>query len=363
MNSRYQLIICTLFFITTFINAADNRLYLVHADKSVGQLIDDQKVRRLVGHVEAYQDTLRMLCDEAIFWEEKERADFIGRVKFYDGHHTLWADKVIYYTNSRIANCTGNVRISGKNDSLYAEEFIYRFAENNAQGKTNLFLWDKQNNARVWGDSGLYISSESQSYIDGAARFEHNTSEKSDTLIITSKHMEYHGADKRHAIAVDSVRIFNGEIRASCDSASYLVEEERVYLRIQPLAWQRDNEMSGEVIDLVLDSLKMKEIFIHQKAHVKSLADSVNKKYNHLRGKSIQVSLVDQHPDRIIARNNASSVYLLQEEEEKKGINSASSDSILIFFKQGEVDSIAIIGGAEGIFYPPDYKGDIKGEH
>jgi hypothetical protein len=141
-----------------------------------------------------------------------------------------------------------------------------------------------------------------------------------------------------------------------------MVKEEKIYLRIKPVAWQEQNEMTGAVINLELDSLEIKDIFIHQKAHLKSLADSVSTKYNHLRGKSIQVSLLDRRPYRITARNNASSVYYLKDEENDQGINSASSDSIIIFFEQGEVDSIAIIGGVEGIFYPSDYKGDIQGE-
>jgi lipopolysaccharide export system protein LptA len=362
MINNTHLKILTILIITTFTRAADNLLHFEHADKAMGQLINSEKVHRFVGNVRAYQDTLRVICDEAIFWEEEERADFIGKVKFDDGHRTLWANKVVYYTNSRIAHCTGNVRISGVNDSLYAEEFVYRFAENNAEGKINLFLWDKQNNARVWGDSGLYLSSQAQSFIYGNARFEHDESDSTDTLIITAKQMEYHGAEVRHAIALDSVRIFTGDIRASCDSASYKVNEERIYLRIQPIAWQDQNEMTGGVINLELDSLEIKDIFIHQKAHLKSLADSVSTKYNHLRGKSIQVSLMDRRPYRITARNNASSVYYLKEEENDQGTNSASSDSIIIFFEQGEVDSIAILGGVEGIFYPSDYKGDIQGE-
>jgi lipopolysaccharide export system protein LptA len=363
MINRAHVQIFVALFIATFTRASDTLLHLVHADKSFGKIINGERVHISSGNVEAYQDTLKMFCDELIFYEGKERADFIGNVMLYDGHRRIWADNIIYYTDKRTAHCKGHVQISGVNDSLYADEFIYMFREGNATGNSSLFLWDKENNARVWGDYGNYIAAERYSLIKGNARFEHYDTDASDTLIITSKEMEYYGDEPKRAIALDSVRIFRGDIKALCDSATYLVTDEKVSLRINPLAWQQENEMSGSEINLALDSLEINEIFIHEKAHMKSLVDTLEEKYNHIRGKSIQVSLMERRPYRIIARNNATSLYALKDDSLNQGTNFSSSDSIIIFFKQGEVDSISILGGIEGIFYPPDYKGEIKGEY
>ena len=121
--------------------------------------------------------------------------------------------------------------------------------------------------------------------------------------------------------------------------------------------------MSGTDIDLKLDSLDLKEINITGKSKIETLADSVTNQYNLLRGKSIQVFIEDDNLVKIIARDNASSVYLVEEELEKQGTNAASSDSITIFFKEGSPDSINIAGGTEGIFYPPDHRGEFNSEH
>jgi len=363
MINRSQCHILVILFITTLTRASDNLLHLVHADKSYGMIVDNERVHISSGHVEAYQDTLTMFCDQLIFYEDKERADFIGDVILNDGHYTLWADRIQYFIPSRTAHCSGNVRISGKKDSLYAEEFIYKFRQGDAQGSVNVFLWDKENNARVWGDYGVYFAEQRHSIIKGNARFEHNENNAADTLIITSKRMKYFAQEPRYALALDSVRIFKGALRASCDSAAYLVTDEKVSLRINPIAWQEENEMSGLEINLELDSLEIEDIFINEQAHMKSLADSARQKFNHLRGKSIQVTLRESRPYRIIARNNASSVYLLKEETSDQGTNYSSCDSIIIYFKEDEVDSIAVIGGIEGIYYPAGYKGEIKGEY
>jgi lipopolysaccharide export system protein LptA len=362
IKSKYLIIFTIFLFVSTFF-ASNGKFEIIHADKTIGKLINGEQVRILEGNIHAVQDTISMFCDRAIYYEIKNRSDFFGHVYIDDGHHKLWADTILYYTEQRVAHCLGNVRISGINDSLFSQKFIYRFRERNAQGEDDLFIWDKVKNARVWGDSGIYLSQEKQSYVYGNARFEHNENEKTDTLIITSKRMEYHGKEPREALAIDSVMIFKGDLSAKCDSAVYFVTDEKVSLKIEPVAWQQQNEMRGDVIDLLLDSLKIRKIDISAKAHIKSLADSLSDFYNHLRAKNIHVFMADGRPYFIVAKDNARSTYMLKENKKTQGFNVASSDSILIYFKQEEVDSIAFMGGSEGIFYPPDHQGELKLEN
>ena len=158
------------------------------------------------------------------------------------------------------------------------------------------------------------------------------------------------------------MRIFKGGVRASCDSATYFLTNEIVAMRINPVAWQGENEMTGMKIDFILDSLKIDEIYLYEKAQIKSLADTLENIYNILKGKTIQVSMVNGVPERVIARRNAISVYRIEENKVNQGTNSASSDSIIVYFKTGELDSISIIGGTEGTYYPADWKGEIKSE-
>ena len=363
MIKKTFLLLSLLTIICSPLYGSDGRLYLLHADSSIGKMVDGEKVRYLIGNVSARQDTINILCDRLIFYEERDIAEFIGNVLIDDSHHKLWAEKIIYNTETRTANCIGNVRISGENDSLYAEKFVYEFRGGNTWAERNLFIWDKQNNAKIKGDAGKYDADSQESHIRGNAYFEHHTPGQPDTMIITSKNMAYFGVAPKRAIAQDSVRIFKGGVSASCDSATYFTTDELVTLRINPIAWQGENEMTGAMIDFTLDSLKIDEIYIFDKAQIKSLADTLNNKFNLLKGKSIQVSMVDGAPDRVIARQNAISVYQIEENNVNQGTNSASSDSIIVYFKTGELDSISIIGGTEGTFYPADYKGDIESEY
>ena len=174
--------------------------------------------------------------------------------------------------------------------------------------------------------------------------------------------MEYQGGESNYALATDSVAIQKGDLLATCDSARYDIVQEKIHLNINPMAWQDESEMKGSTIDLLLDSLTLTGIMITGDAQIKTISDSVSEAYDILRGKSIEVLMADKKPYLITARENASSVYLLKDEKVKQGTNVSSSDSIIIFFEAGIMDSIAIIGGAQGTFYPPDYEGDMDGE-
>ncbi len=352
-----------IFLLISTILASDGRLHLVHADKTSGKMVNSERIHLWKGSVHAYQDTVTMFCDSAVFYENRNKVDFIGNVLIDDGHHKLWANIINYQTDLRIATCIGNVRISGENDSLYADKFIYNFKDKSAIGTGNVFIWDKDEGSKLWGDNGYYLNEKMESIINGNAKLFKPNSNNQDTLIITSKKMEYYGIIPKKAIATDSVRIFKNNLRAKCDSAVYSITEEVVFLRLNPFAWQDENKMSGTDIDLKLDSLKLKEIIITGKSKVETLADSIDNQYNILKGKSIQVLIEDDKPVKVIARDNASSIFLVEEDKEKQGTNAASSDSITIFFKEGTPDSINIAGGSEGTFYPPDYKGEFKGEH
>jgi len=343
--------------------ASDNKLHLVHADKTIGKTVNNERIHIWSGNVEAYQDTVFMYCDSSVFYEVQDKAIFIGNVLIDDGHHKLWANKIVYETKIRLATCYGNVRISGTNDSLFSDLFIYSFRNKSAKGKGNVFIWNKENGSMIWGDNGEYSDSLKESHISGNAKLIKPNKTQNDTLIVTSKIMDYYGNDSTLAIATDSVNIFQNNLFATCDSAVYDIEGDKVFLRVNPLAWQSDNKMSGSQINLELDSLKLKQIFVIGNAEVKTKADSIEDIYNTLQGESIQVIVENDEPQIVIAREHARSIYLIKEKNKKQGTNAASSDSIIIYFQKGVADSIIIAGGTEGTFYPPDYKGEFKSEH
>jgi hypothetical protein len=174
--------------------------------------------------------------------------------------------------------------------------------------------------------------------------------------------MEYIFSDIRRAVARDSVRIIQGNLSASCDSAIYDIEKDIIYLKSQPEAIQENNKMLGESMQLILEDRELRQIRVSGDARAISSLDSTREKENRLEGRELIMYIENRKLTTIYAISNARSFYYLKEQQEDRGINVASADTIKAFLVADELDSIAVIGGAQGTYYPEGYKGKIVQE-
>ena len=337
---------------------ADSGLELIHADKSITKEIDGELLHIFEGRVHFRQDTLEMYCNNAILYEQKNKLQFKGNVLITDSHSRLEALKIDYFTKSQLAFCYDSVRIRTKNDTLYTEYLKYNFKSSEAEANKNIYIFNAKNNVQIWGQKGKYDPNKRSNLIRENARFTKVDTSSGDTLTITAVQLEYLGGEEKRAIATDSVIIVQGALKAVCDSAVYHAETELVLLFGSPLAWYEDNKLSGIQMQARFDSLKLQEIIINEEAKAVSLADSINKKENILTGNKIHFAIEKNKPKLVTATDNATSIYYLQNEDNKnQGCNYATSDTIQVYFAEGKLDSIAIKGGSEGIYYPSEFKG------
>jgi len=337
--------------------AQDMGLELIHADKTIGKKVDGEKIRFFEGNVHFQQDTLDMYCRKAIFFTDQNRTDFYGDVHIRDGHRNVWADKIEYYPENRLAVCLGNVIIADASDSLSAQYFSFNFNSKKAIADSNLYLYHREERVHIWGITGFYDPELESSEVESDAKLMRVDSTNTDTLIITSEKMEYKKSNPPFAMATDSVRIVQGAFSAVCDTAIFFPDDQILWLNQQPKAWFDNNELVGVRIKIGFDSVGLNQIDVYEKAKVINLVDSLADEWNILKGKEIHMDIKDKEPQQLLAMGSASSVYYLEEEKKDSGMNYATADTILVYFTEGKADSIYINGGAEGIYYPDEYKG------
>jgi hypothetical protein len=173
-----------------------------------------------------------------------------------------------------------------------------------------------------------------------------------DTLHIFARELTYAFGAERVAIARDSVIILRGDLKAESDSAAYLIDQQRVFLESRPKAHQKNNELTGLQIELDLTGMKLRQIWVRQEALAISIEDSLTNKVNRLTGKEIIATIADNRIRQIVAYDNARSQYFLKDKGVIQGVNSASADTIRVYFVEGEVDLIEVQGGSEGVYKP-----------
>jgi hypothetical protein len=137
------------------------------------------------------------------------------------------------------------------------------------------------------------------------------------------------------------------------------VDEEIAYLNINPHAIQDNSEMFGREMQLVMKNLELEKIMVEGSARAISVEDSALEKENRLEGREIIMFIANQELKELWAISNAKSLYNLKEDNEYRGVNAASADTIKAYFAKNELDSIRVIGGSQGVYYPEDYKGPV----
>lgn len=350
-------------FLTPLLLAAQPRLELLHADYSRGSTVNGREVARILeGNVHVRQDTVEIFCDRATYFRERREILLEGKVRVRRGKELLTARKVTYYEDRKMAVAERNVQVERPGQRLQAEHLEYFYETDQAYARRNVVVTDLERGARSSGDRGEYVPQENRSMIEGNAYFRQADSVSGDTLHIYAQRLEYFLKPQRRAIARKSVKIVRGDLVAYCDSAIYLPEEERAFLSINPRALQKQQEITGDKMELRFQKMKLYRILVTGHALARSVEDSAANKVNRLSGQKIIGFMAAQQLDQLWALDNARSFYYLKDERGEQGINSASADTIRIYFVKGAVDHIAVRGGSQGIYYPSDYQGKIDKE-
>jgi len=339
-----------------------DRLELIHSDVSRGIVRDGIPLKILEGNVHARQDTLELLCDRAVYNELKKILHLSGNIRLSKGRDTLIAREVRYFEESKVAIAEGNVQVFRPEQRMQSDYLEYHYDSDQIRARGNLFLQDFENMVYVTADRGEYLPDKKCTYVKQNSHLWRIDSTSVDTVHIFSDQLTYYFGETRRAVAKDSVHIYQNELHAVCDSGIYFIDEDVINLESQPKAMQKNNTMYGHQMQLVLQDRELKLIRVSGNANAISVVDSALEKKNRLEGKEIIMYITDRKLEKIYAVSNARSFYFLKEKEEDRGINVASADTIKAFLKDNELDSIAVIGGAQGTFYPHDYKGKIVEE-
>jgi lipopolysaccharide export system protein LptA len=334
-----------------------SKVRIIHADYNQGRKENNEQLRILKGSVHVVKDTIQMFCDSVYYYEQRNVWELMSNVRVSNGHRKIKANKIIYFPDDDLTECLGNVRASSAKDSLFSRRLIYNLKKKDAKANGDVYLWSKNDNAIVTGQKGYFNDAQSFFRVSQKSHFLQIDSASKDSFQVFSEILEYYGDTLSYAYALDSVKIVQGNFLAHCDSAWYYNKSQTAWLKGNPIAWIEKSELTGTVIKAQFDSTTLKHIDVLGKGQAKTLQDSSETEYNILKGKTLEFFIEEKKPKLVIARDNATSLYYLSEQNDK-GVNYSTSDSIFVFFKEGELDSIEIMGGAEGIYYPDTYKGE-----
>ena len=307
----------------------------MNADFSELRMEKDNIMVNLNGNVSFKQGDLSLKSQRAVWYRTAGQVVFIDSVRIEDSTQTLTADRVTYNRNSGTAIADGNV-----------------------------VLVSKKEEAEIAGNHGEYDRTKKYVMVTGSPLLTIKPDKGDSTIKVSAEYMEYY-PDERKGIARDSVHITKGDMTATCDTATWLNQENKIVLNGHPTADQLNDHLSGDNMTLFLQNERVNRIEVEgdAKASHVEIADSVSltKRESSLAAKNMTFLLQNEKLSQVIASDNASSIYYPQSTKEpgKTAVvekNEASGDTINLFLDNERINRVLIKGGAVGSYVFPKEK-------
>ena len=163
-------------------------------------------------------------------------------------------------------------------------------------------------------------------------------------------------------IGYNHVKIFSDSLQGVCDSIIYTQSDSTVRMIYSPIAWSRNSQITGDTICLLLDSSRLKSIYVPNNAFVASRSGPVKANfYDQVQGKVLRGYFKNNTLTKLIVYPNSEAIYYSTDDHGAYiGVSQAKSDSMLVFFEDQQIKKIKLESDVHQTLTPLE-KADLPG--
>lgn len=400
-------------------SAAQSNVFIENAELAVGDIIDDENVRKLLGSVVLRTEQMTMQADSAYQFIDRNRIHAFN-IQIDTDDETIWADTLYYHTLTDFSQFRGRViiesatntvfsemvdvstpldiaifqspvRFEDDSGALLAETGIYFQEADSAIFKGNVQLSDStqyleadslfmnrskdlyEMHSRVYADdfeekvtfSGNYLYADSSGYRlltgNDAWLMEVNDSE-TDTTHLLAKKIELQETDSTSLMdAYQQVRVWSSKFSAVADTANYNDAEELFKLRSNPIVWQENIQLTGPYIEATLEDgdIRFLESYIQP---IAVQEDSTTGRLNQMTGDTLHAFFDAGELDSMIVFDNSEIIFHQKNEDgEPDGLmEMQAAGSSTMLFENGEFDFFKAVTNIDGTYIPENEGGEDR---
>ncbi|QYJ69499.1 OstA-like protein [Flavobacterium litorale] len=315
------------------------------------------------------------------YYINQKKYQFLTAVTLTNPEYVLQSNHLDYYTNAGHAYVFGPTTITSEENYIYTEKGFYDTKKNLARLLTNSYI--KYDSQRIEGDSIYY---------DRNRDFSSATNNVKVTDTVNKYNVRGHYAEvykqkdslfiTKHAVAVTLVeedslythakrivitgkegervvrgynkaRFYKTDMSGKCDSIHSDEKRGLTQLIRNPVVWNGDSQMTGDIIHLIsntetekIDSLKViNNAFIIQK-------DTLGTGYNQVKGQNLYGKFKDNKLYQVDLIKNTEKIFYMYDKGQLTGIDKGVSSKIRMRLKDNKIKSIRSIKNPESKSYP-----------
>ncbi len=322
---------------------------LFNANTQIAQFVSPTVIR---------DDSKRIIKTSQGFYNAKTgKAEFGNRSYIKDGDTEIIADNMANDEGNGTSQANGNVIFrDAKNGVTLLAGNLFQNKKKSAFLATLqpvLIIVKDKDTAIITADS-LFSARISDMKLFKAAK---NIPVEKDTVngmvVLDVSKLSEKDSSNRYFEAYRNVRIYNDSLQAVGDSCFYSFVDSTFRLFGNPLAWSKDNQISGDTMYVFTENQKPKRIHVFNNGFMVSKLKQDY--YNQIRGKTINGYFIDGNLDYMRARGSAESIYIAQDKDSAfVAFNKASSDIIDMRFANQELKKVVFINDVSGKLSPPN---------
>lgn len=308
--------------------------------------------------VELYNADYRILTDTMHYKTETEEAFFFGPTQIISDSNLLEANAGWYDTNRDIASFSNGAKISNKENSLDADSLFYD--RNKGLGKAfgHVFLADTVNDWLLFGDYAEMHELKDSAIFPTNPMMVFLMDE--DSLFMRSDTVVFYGdSANRKMEAFHEVRFYMTDFQGVADSVTYNQQDSILKMRMGPVMWSDQSQITGTKIDLHLADGGINELRIPEKSLIVQSFDSL--RFNQVQGRSLRGEFVDNELKTIHINGNGETIYYVIDENPDTsvttkgtliGINKAVCSDMRITIADNQINEIYFITQPQSTLYP-----------
>ena len=328
----------------------------------IGYYRDDLKEFSFFEKVEVTSPKYQMYTDTLYYNTNIEKMWFEGPTTIINEENTLDGERGYYLVDEDIAFLDKRPVMHNETQRMKSDSMYYNRNIGLAKAYDHVDMIDTSYKVVMRGDYMEMWENRGFSFATDSAYAISYDNDNSDSLYIHGDTLfMYFDKKKEEAkklIARRNVRFFKSDMQGKCDTLTYLVADSTIRMRVNPILWAEDSQLTGTDIDILLKNQSIDYVLQRGNAFVIS-QDSIEG-FNQIKGTDITSRFKDGGIHRVnVDGDKAETIYWIRDDDGGLiGIDVSNSETMVIEMENQNISIIKSFKGISETMYPESDLGE-----
>ncbi len=330
----------------------------VRGDKTLkshyGYYRDRLKEFSFFENVEVYSPKYQMYTDTLFYNTGIEKMWFEGPTTIINKENVLEGKHGYYLVNEDFVYLDKRPYMHNETQQMRADSIFYDRNKGLAQAYNQVDMIDtsyqvimRGDYVEMWENKGFSFATDSAyaiSYDGGDSLYIHG-----DTLFM---YFDKQKEEAEKLIARRNVRFFKSDMQGKCDTLTYLKADSIIQMRVAPILWAEDSQLTGVDIDIKLKDHNVD--WVLQKGNAFIISKDSIEGYNQIKGKDITSRFRNGNIHRVnVDGDKAETIYWIRDDDGGLiGIDVSNSATMVIEMEKQSVSIIKSFKEINETMYP-----------